>query len=298
MDVQFPIYSPEHEIYDPLFEEKNLRVFIKRDDMIHPFISGNKWRKLKLHIEQAKSQGISQLVTFGGAWSNHILATAAAGAQFQLKTYAFIRGEEVTNPVLSMCKLFGMQLHFVDRESYRNKEALFQQAFPAQEAYFIDEGGRSDLGIEGCVSIYEELKNTYQHIILAAGTGTTAAGLLKAIQSQSNDTQLHVVPVLKLGDSLANDFNTWGLASKNLYLHADYHFGGYAKTKPELLAFIQSFVSKTGIMIEPVYTGKMMYGLYDLIKKDQFKPGSHILAIHTGGLTGFLGMYEQFDALP
>lgn len=297
MPINFPIYSPVQQIIHPFFAAHEVEVFIKRDDMIHPFISGNKWRKLKLHIEKLKSLKINTVVTFGGAWSNHLLATAAAGAQFQIKTHAFVRGEEISNPVLALCKLFGMTLHFVDRSSYKDKLALFNANFSGTKALFIDEGGRSDEGVEGCESIIEELTDTYTDIFVAAGTGTTAAGILQAINKKALSTTLHCVPVLKAGDYIKNDIGKWGIDTEHLKLHSEYHFGGYAKTKPELLQFVKDFVSTTGIMIEPTYTGKMMYALFDQIRTGKIQAGGKILAIHTGGLTGFLGMYEKFDNL-
>ncbi|MDM1049745.1 1-aminocyclopropane-1-carboxylate deaminase/D-cysteine desulfhydrase [Sphingobacterium hotanense] len=297
MPIDFPIYSPIQRILHPLFTDHKVEVFIKRDDMIHPFISGNKWRKLKLHIEKIKVLSIKTLVTFGGAWSNHLLATAAAGAQFQIATHAFVRGEEINNPVLALCKLFGMQLHFVDRSAYKDKKALFNANFDESNALFIDEGGRSEEGAVGCESIIEELEDTFTDIFVAAGTGTTAAGILKALNTKGLNSTLHCIPVLKGGDFIKQDIQDWGIDIDNLTLHTEYHFGGYAKTNPELLQFIRDFVAHTGIMIEPTYTGKMMYALFDHIKTGKIQAESKILAIHTGGLTGFLGMYEKFDNL-
>ncbi len=253
--------------------------------------------KTKTSYRKIKSLKINTVVTFGGAWSNHLLATAAAGAQFQIKTHAFVRGEEISNPVLALCKLFGMTLHFVDRSSYKDKLALFNANFSGTKALFIDEGGRSDEGVEGCESIIEELTDTYTDIFVAAGTGTTAAGILQAINKKALSTTLHCVPVLKAGDYIKNDIGKWGIDTEHLKLHSEYHFGGYAKTKPELLQFVKDFVSTTGIMIEPTYTGKMMYALFDQIRTGKIQAGGKILAIHTGGLTGFLGMYEKFDNL-
>ncbi|MVZ65271.1 pyridoxal-phosphate dependent enzyme [Sphingobacterium sp. DK4209] len=297
MSLEFPIYSPVQHIAHPLLTEKNIELAIKRDDMIHPFISGNKWRKLKLHISHMKQLKINKLVTFGGAWSNHLLASAAAGAQFQLKTYAFVRGEDVSNPVLSLCKLFGMHLIFVDRTAYKDKYALFESHFNRDSALFVDEGGRSKEGIIGCETIVEELTESYSDIFLAAGTGTTCAGILSAITKRKENSIVHAIPVLKGGDFIQKDIQDWGIDTVQLRLHTDYHFGGYAKTKPELLEFIHSLIQTTGIMIEPTYTGKMMYALFDQVKQGNIKPNSKILAIHTGGLTGFLGMYEKFDNL-
>lgn len=293
--MTFDIHSPEQEIHLPLFAEKQIRVFIKRDDQIHPYISGNKWRKLKHTLEQAKLKRKKTLVTFGGAWSNHLLATACAGATFGFETYGFVRGEMVENPVLSFCQLFGMKLIFVSREEYKNKALLFEQKFGSDtDAVFINEGGYGTDALYGCSELIRELQNNYDAIFCAAGTGSTAAGLQKGIQQNQMNTQLHVVPILK-GDFIPSEIVHLGIDSQRITFHSSYHFGGYAKTKPELLRFIQSFVSKTGIMIEPTYTGKCLYALFDLVKKDYFKPNSKILFIHTGGLTGLLGMYQRFD---
>ncbi|MEI5985377.1 MULTISPECIES: 1-aminocyclopropane-1-carboxylate deaminase/D-cysteine desulfhydrase [Sphingobacterium] len=291
---QFPIHSPEEEINHPVFSKKAVQVFIKRDDKIHPFISGNKWRKLKYSLQEAKNLNKNLLVTFGGAWSNHLLATAAAAAQFGFQSQGIVRGESVDNPVLAMCRLFGMKLQFIDRSSYREKESYFNNHFDSSTAYFIDEGGRSNLGVLGCKEIIPELQQEYAHIITAAGTGTTAAGLLQGIDEANLASRLHVIPVLKNGGFIKDDIEKFEVSTKNMDLHLDYHFSGYGKSNPELIHFIKDFVASTGIMIEPVYTGKAMYGLVDLIKKDYFKPGSRILFLHTGGLTGLLGQLNLF----
>jgi len=288
------IYSPEQVLHHPLFEQKQVYVHIKRDDMIHPFISGNKWRKLKYNLEEAQKQDKQRLVTFGGAWSNHLLATACAGASYGLRTKGFVRGEAVDNPVLSMCKLFGMELNFVDRDSYKDKKALFEAMDEKERYYFIDEGGSGKLAAKGCAELIDELAGGYDHIFCAAGTGTTVAGLALGMATGSPSSQLHVVPVLKGGDFIREEMVLLDAPVDHTTLHTDYHFGGYAKTKPPLIDFIKDFVSLTGIMIEPTYTGKAMYALHDLIGQDYFKPNSRILFIHTGGLTGFLGMMAKF----
>lgn len=288
------IYSPEQVLNHPLYSSKQVSVSIKRDDMIHPFISGNKWRKLKYNLLKAEQDGKRKLVTFGGAWSNHLLATACAGATFGYSTKAFVRGEEVVNPVLTMCRLFGMDLVFVDRTLYKDKLSLYANLPQREEYYFIDEGGAGYEAIGGCEEIVQELENTYDHILCAAGTGVTAAGLRSGIHKLGLKTKLHVVPVLKGGDFILEQIQNLNVSTEDIHLHTDYHFGGYAKTKPELIHFIKDFVSTTGIMIEPTYTGKALYALHDLIIKDIFKANDRILFVHTGGLTGLLGMLEKF----
>lgn len=292
--LTFNFHSPEEELKAPLFQEKDIQVFIKRDDMIHPYISGNKWRKLKYSLQEAQSTGKSTLVTFGGAWSNHLLATAAAAAKFGFKSYGFVRGEAVDNAVLSLCKIFGMQLIFVDRTAYKDKELLFDRQFGRDnQAFFIDEGGFGPLAAKGVSELMDELENNYQHIFCACGTGTTLAGLLQGLTSNST-TQIHGIPVLKAGSFIYEEVKALGIDPEGVILHTEYHFGGYAKTKPELIDFVKEFSQNTGILIEPTYTGKLFYGVYDLIKQDYFKPKSKILLIHSGGLTGLLGMLDKF----
>ena len=295
MHFPFEIFSPEEQIQNPRFLKNGISLFMKRDDKIHPFISGNKWRKLKHQLEHAKSQNIKNLVTFGGAWSNHLLATAAAAAQFGFNAIAYVRGEEIRNPVLDMCRLYGMELRFVDRESYKNKHDLFLLNHTSENDYFIDEGGKSELGLMGCSEIINELKNEYDHIFLASGTGTTVAGIQLGIHHKKLKTTVHSIPVLKRADHLLDEFSNWKIDTQKIKMHLDYHCSGYAKTTPELISFIQQFIESTGIMIEPTYTGKLMYAVFDLLEKDYFKPNSKILVIHTGGLTGLLGYLDKFN---
>ncbi|GAB1463905.1 1-aminocyclopropane-1-carboxylate deaminase/D-cysteine desulfhydrase [Pedobacter sp.] len=289
--MQLP--SPIHSI-----SYNGTTLSIKRDDLIDPFISGNKWRKLKYILLDAAKHNKNHLVTFGGAYSNHLLATAAAAAKHHLQVTAFVRGEEVNNPMLSLCKIFGMQLYFVDRESYKNKPRLYELHFGSnQSAYFIDEGGASEEATIGCTEIIDELNEQFDYIFCAAGTGTTAAGLLKGINQLDLETQLHVIPVLKGGDFIKDEIFKYEKNLTKLHLHTDYHFGGYAKTTPELISFIKDFTSKTGVLIDPVYTGKMFYAINDLIESKQISKDAKILAIHTGGLFGILGKIDEFSKI-
>ncbi|MFD2288526.1 pyridoxal-phosphate dependent enzyme [Pedobacter petrophilus] len=285
------IYSPVQKIDAAPFSN----LFVKRDDLIDPYISGNKWRKLKYILQKAKASSKTHLVTFGGAYSNHLVATAAAAARSGFKATAFVRGEEVKNEMLLICSLYGMELIFVDRERYKNKAELYADYFGSNSAaYFINEGGASAEAVMGCSEIITELTATYDHIFVAAGTGTTAAGLSKGIEEQGLKTKLHVVPVLKGGSFIADEISLYTEISNHLILHTDYHFGGYAKTTPELLAFIKRFTRETGILIDPVYTAKMFYSIFDLCAQNQIHSTDRILAIHTGGLLGLLGMKEKF----
>lgn len=282
---------------------------IKRDDLIHPFISGNKWRKLKYLLEDAQKQQKNTLVTFGGAWSNHLLATACAGALFGFSTVGFVRGDEqVSNPLLAMCRMYGMVLRYVDRERYRDKRLLFDEMSAGQEGcFFIDEGGYAVEALDGCAEIIAELPAKYDHLFCACGTGTTLAGLalgmdkfagrgrglLTGRKEVGNKASLHGVPVLAGGAFIADNVRSL-YAKANFELHLDYHFGGYAKTSPDLVDFVREFCSGTGILIEPVYTGKLFYAVFDLIRAGYFEPGSRILVLHSGGMTGILGKYDLF----
>lgn len=295
MNIDFEIYSPIHQIKHQLFGEHGLKVFIKRDDLIHPIISGNKWRKLKYLLKQAQTENKTHLITFGGAYSNHLLATAAAAAKFGFKSTGFVRGEEVNNDTLFLCRLHGMNLIFTDRESYRDKPALFKLHFANDNnAFFIDEGGASALAAKGCSELINELPETYGHIFCACGTGTTAAGIINGLSEQKLPTKFHGIPVLKNGEFLRSEIDNFLERPSAYHLHTDYHFGGYGKINDELIKFVKQFVAETGILIEPIYTGKMLYALYDLASKNYFKPGSRILVIHTGGIWGLLGMKDKF----
>lgn len=285
------ICSPIHNVtYNNLAQ-----IWVKRDDLIDPYISGNKWRKLKYILADVVSKQKSHLVTFGGAYSNHLVATAAVASRNGLKATAFVRGEEVMNEMLTLCNLFGMNLIFVNREDYRQKELLFNQYFNTDsEAYFIDEGGASEAAVNGCAEIIDELPENYDYIFCAAGTGTTGAGLLNGINKANLATELHLIQVLKGMDFITNEVGLYNRDLSKLYVHTDYHFGGYAKTTAELIKFIKDFTANSGVLIDPVYTAKMFFAIDDLLNKGYLKKESKILAIHTGGLLGMLGMKEKF----
>lgn len=286
MQIYSPVQSISFGAFNPLW--------VKRDDLIDPYISGNKWRKLKYILADAKQQHRNHLVTFGGAYSNHLVATAAAASRFGLRATAFVRGEHVNNEMLTLCKLFGMQLIFVDRESYRDKRNLFETHFTGDEnAYFINEGGASAEAVKGCAEIISELDMQYDHIFCAAGTGTTAAGLLQGINTHQLATQLHVIPVLKDGGFIAQEIAHYENNLDHLQLHLDYHFGGYAKTTPALLQFMKNFITQTGMLIDPVYTAKLFFAINDLARQNYFEKDAKILAVHTGGLLGIWGMQER-----
>lgn len=284
---------PNQHIDLPLLREKGIQLYLKREDTIHPFISGNKYRKLKYNLLEAKKQNKNTLLTFGGAFSNHIAATAYAGREQGLQTIGVIRGEELAdkwqnNPTLKLAHEHGMQFHFVSRSDYRLKnEPSFLQNLKERfgEVYLLPEGGTNALAVKGCSEILTEEDATFDYICSAAGTGGTAAGLIHA--SLSHQTVL-AFSSLK-GNFLMDEIRTF-VQHKRWQLVTDYHFGGYAKVDQQLIAFINLFKHETGIPLDPIYTGKMLFGIFDLVKRDVFDSGTQILAIHTGGLQGIKGM--------
>lgn len=287
--------SPVQKLDLPETKGSGIDFYVKRDDLIHPFISGNKWRKLKFILEKAKREKKNHLVTFGGAWSNHLLATACLCAMTGMKSTGYVRGEEVVNPVLQLCKTFGMNLIFTERTAYRDKPLIFSKHRAEKgEAFYIEEGGFSPEGALGCQEVIQELTDSYDHIFCASGTGATVAGIAYAAQLHQKNAQVHSIPVLKGGQFIRQAAQSLYPNLSNLTLHTEYHFGGYAKSTPELIAFIKEFSSSTGILIEPVYTGKVFFAVQDLFKKGVFRKGEKILIVHTGGITGFLGNAHLF----
>jgi len=272
-------------------------VSVKRDDLIHPTISGNKWRKLKYTLLHAKQQGVSQLVSFGGAYSNHIHALAFAGKTCGFETHGIIRGEFYPdNPTLQDAQHAGMKLHFVTREQYRQRTDLqylsqLQQQFP--NALIIPEGGTSEHALAGVADVMNEIATHHpDYIVTPCGSGGTTAGLLSA----SSDTQVISIPVLKNAGYLKQEINqlTSQIATpKQWHFIEDYHFGGYGKIKPELLRFIESVHREHDLVLEPIYSGKMFYAVFDLIEKDYFPVGSHVVLLHTGGLQGLNGLIQR-----
>lgn len=279
----------------PLLREKQVFLAVKREDLIHPLISGNKYRKLKYNLLWAQELGCSKIVTFGGAFSNHIAAMSAAAKRANLEAIGVIRGEELVNswfnnPTLKRANENGMHFKFVSREHYRKRnERDFLDSLRSEfgEFYLIPEGGTNDLAIKGCEEILDEEDTKFDFICTCVGTGGTMAGLVNA---SNNNQQVLGFPVLK-GDFLETEIGK--LTSKrNWSLNPNYHFGGYARISEELVFFINRFKNQTGIALDPIYTGKMMYGLLDMVKNDNFVPGTQILAIHTGGLQGIEGMNQ------
>ena len=266
---------------------------IKREDLLHPFISGNKFRKLKYNLLQAKAENQETVLTFGGAYSNHIAAVAYAGKEQGFKTIGVIRGEELgdkiaENPTLQFAQECGMKFEFVTRESYRFKTepdfiANLRQKFGS--FYLVPEGGTNEYAVKGCEEILTEEDAKFDFVCCAVGTGGTISGIINSVLPHQ---KILGFPALK-GDFLKDEICKFA-TNANWELITEYHFGGYGKVNEELIQFVNDFYKQTQVPLDPIYTGKMVFGVIDLIQKNYFPSNSKILLIHTGGLQGIQGM--------
>ncbi len=271
----------------------SISIAIKREDLIHPFVSGNKFRKLKYNLLEAKKEKYETLLTFGGAFSNHIAAVAYAGKENGFKTIGIIRGEELQdkiaeNPTLLFAQNCGMKFEFISREAYRSKsETFFLENLKQQfgDFYHIPEGGTNVLAIQGCEEILTTEDAEFDYICCSVGTGGTISGIINSVLPHQ---KVLGFPALK-GDFLNEEICNF-VQNDKWELITEYHFGGYAKVNEELIQFINQFYTENKILLDPIYTGKMVFGVLDLIQKNYFHAGSKILLIHTGGLQGIQGM--------
>ncbi|MCB2378794.1 pyridoxal-phosphate dependent enzyme [Hymenobacter sp. BT635] len=292
------------EINEPIASQRGIRLLLCRDDLTHPELPGNKWRKLKYNLQAAQAQGHDMLLTFGGAFSNHIAAVAAAGRLQNLRTIGLIRGEETLplNPTLARAVADGMELRYLDRETYRRKHepevlaAILTQTGPA---YVLPEGGTNALALPGCAELIPELAahTDFDAVAVACGTGGTLAGMLTGLAGQKTAIG---VAALKNGGFLREEIDAltreaMGHTYSNWQLLTDYHFGGYAHFSPELLGFIREFQARHGVLLDPVYTGKLLFALLDQIRQGCFAVGSTVVAVHSGGLQGWLGFRQRFE---
>ncbi len=269
-----------------------------REDLIGGIVAGNKARKLKYNLRYALENNYTTVLSFGGAYSNHIVALAAAGKQFGLNTVGVIRGEELKdnwhdNPTLMQAANYGMKLEFISRLEYRNKEAPdFIAKLRAHwgSVYIIPEGGTNAMAIQGCQEILNNQTNKLNIICCPAGTGGTLAGI---IESSKKDQEVIGFSALA-GNFLNKEVSTW-TSKTNWRVTDQYCFGGYAKINSDLVTFINEFKTTYGIRLDPIYTGKMMYGIFDMIKAGDFSENSRILAVHTGGLQGIAGMNKNLN---
>lgn len=296
-DVKATIHQ---EIIHPCLEEAGVLLTIKREDLIHHQVSGNKFRKLKYNLIEAKESGYDSILTFGGAFSNHIAATAAAGELTGLRTIGVIRGDELANDLnstlaendtLRFASEAGMKLKFVDRTQYRNKMSpTFINELKAVygDFYMIPEGGTNALAVQGCQEILTPEDKQYDIVCSAVGTGGTISGI---INSSFNKQRIIGFPALK-GTFLTAEIKKY-TSKTNWELNTEYHFGGYGKINIPLIEFINQFKTKHQIPLDPIYTGKMIFGIFDQVRKGNFKKNTRILAIHTGGLQGISGMNRK-----
>ncbi|MBX0292760.1 pyridoxal-phosphate dependent enzyme [Hymenobacter sp. HSC-4F20] len=285
---------------EPVADRAGVRLLLLRDDLNHPELPGNKWRKLKYNLQEAERLGYRALLTFGGAYSNHLAAVAAAGRLTGLSTVGVVRGDELQgqplNPTLTQARANGMVLHFLDRPTYRRKheptvvDALLQQLGPA---YVLPEGGSNALALPGCAELVPELLalTDFDTLCVACGTGGTLAGLLVGLDGQREALGF---AALKGADFLRADINALtrqatGRQYQNWSLQTGYHGGGYARLSPELQKFCWEFQGRHGVLLDPIYTSKMMVGILDLLARGYFARGSTVVAIHTGGLQAWAG---------
>ncbi len=297
-EIQLPI---NQQVFLPQLDQKGIQLFIKREDQIHQQISGNKYRKLKYNLREAKGKGYKRLLTFGGAYSNHILATAVAGKISGFETIGIIRGNELgrdiyatlsQNATLSKAAQYGMQFVFISREDYRKKmNTHFLQKMNSKFGSFfvIPEGGTNELAVKGCQEILTEEDKQFNYICCCVGTGGTIAGLIKSSKKHQNILGFSALK----GNFLKDEIGKYTAHQNNWKLMMDYHFGGYGKYSDALITFINEFRKTTAIPLDPIYTGKMMFGIKDMLKKHLFPRGAKILAVHTGGLQGIVGFNQR-----
>ncbi|TGD78338.1 1-aminocyclopropane-1-carboxylate deaminase/D-cysteine desulfhydrase [Hymenobacter wooponensis] len=289
---------------EPVADRAGVRLLLLRDDLTHPELPGNKWRKLKYNLQEARRLGHHTLLTFGGAYSNHLAAVAAAGRLTGLRTIGIVRGQELSqqplNPTLAQARADGMELQFIDRATYRRKhepDVLGQLLTTLGPAYVIPEGGSNLLALPGCAELVQELEAAidFDYLCVACGTGGTLAGLLTGLRGQREALGF---AALKGADFLRHDINqltqqATGTTYTNWSLQTDYHGGGYARLSPELLQFVQAFEQRHQVVLDPIYTSKMLVGILDMLESGYFRRGSTVVAVHTGGLQAWAGFQER-----
>jgi len=289
--------SPTQELLHPILDKKKIQLFVKRDDLLHEEIMGNKWRKLKYNLAEAKNQGKKTILTLGGAYSNHIYATAAAGVEFDFRTIGIIRGDELrvdSNETLRFAARKGMKLQFVDRKTYRAyREDPVSLARSYPDCYILPEGGTNELAIKGCMELVSEIEDHFDLIALPIGTGGTLSGVLAGV----NESQ-HVLGISSLkGDFMHKEIiellSQFQVKNRNYEVNTDFHFGGYGKTTPQLIDFINWFKVEFSVSLDPIYTGKCFFAVWDMINNDKFEKNLKIVLLHTGGLQGILGFNRK-----
>ncbi|WP_232825714.1 1-aminocyclopropane-1-carboxylate deaminase/D-cysteine desulfhydrase [Algoriphagus litoralis] len=290
---------PVQALTHPLLEEKQVQLAVLRLDLVDPQVSGNKFYKLKYNLAEAKKKGKKTILTFGGAFSNHIYAAASAARQLHFTSIGVIRGEDAdrSNPTLTHAKNMGMHLHFVDRNSYRQKNsAAFLENLSTRfgDFYLIPEGGTNELAIQGTAEIVSEAHELYSHICVSIGTGGTFTGIASRIKKHQKLIGFSALKGEFIHQEVENllAFNRIQVKGA-IEIRTEYNFGGYGKHKQEQIEFMKWFYNAFKIPLDPIYTGKMMFGVWDLIQKEHFPSGSNVLLIHTGGLQGNAGFAAQ-----
>lgn len=284
-------------------EGNGIEVYIQREDLIHPFVNGNKYYKIKYNLKKAKEENYDTLLTFGGAYSNHIYAVSAAANLFGFNSIGIIRGEEYSplNPTLQFAVNNGMKLHYLNRETYRKRtDPNFRKELAKQfgRVYIIPEGGTNEFALKGVAEIIDNISTDFDYVCSAVGSGGTLAGLISGV-----DCSKEVIgfSALKGGEYLTETIKELlPMTIKqcgNWTINTDYHFGGFAKINTQLIEFMEWFKIENEIALEPLYTGKMMFGINDLISKGFFEGNSKIIAIHTGGLQGLEGMKPRIKKI-
>ncbi|MCO7189333.1 MULTISPECIES: pyridoxal-phosphate dependent enzyme [unclassified Pseudoalteromonas] len=291
--LEFP-ESPLQQIRAPELDTAGVSLQIKRDDLLHPTIQGNKWRKLKYNLKAMAQENKRALVTFSGPFSNHLYATAMACKQFNIHGHAVIRGPELdlNNPTIRLAHACGMALHAVSRKEYRRRNepdylAQIERQFP--DAFVIPEGGSNHFALAGCKELALSLPDS-DYVCCAVGSGGTLAGILEGL---SPDCQLLGVAVLKGAQYLRDEvirLNPQAATRANWQLLCDHHDGGYGKFSAPLWQFCLRMRREHSLPLEPIYTGKLMFALWQLIGQGYFPRGSRIIAIHSGGLQGLDGL--------
>ncbi len=293
------------EVIDDNLSSRGIHLFVKRDDLIHSEVSGNKWRKLKYNVQQCQTNKKEGILTFGGAFSNHLLATASACHAIGLKSVGIVRGDELnaqSNHTLRRCSELGMEMKFISREEYRmspDKSFLADLAHEFPNYHIVPEGGANYYGMIGCQEILKEIEVDFDAVFVAQGTTTTSCGLLMGLKEEQ---ELFAVPVLKGFDSVTEMhtiFEYSGIEKEwledafgKLNILNEYHFGGYGKYNDELVQFIRSFYLKHGIKLDPIYTGKAMFALMKELEDEKWN-GKSVIFIHTGGIQGVQSVEEK-----
>ncbi len=280
------------QVIHPVLQEHHVELNIKRDDLLHPIISGNKWRKLKYNLLHALENDYDHIVSMGGAWSNHLHALAYIGYKLNIKTTGLVRGEQPANesPSLKDMRNWGMQIEFIDRQTFlelRQFRDFDSEPARTYHGYWIPEGGASLLAMQGIAELLYEIDERFTRICVCCGTGTTLSGLIAAASERQTFIGFSALAAEDFMEQEIRELVGKKVADRrNWKLNFDYHFGGFAKTDRKLNQFIDDFEQQTGIPLEPVYTGKMLFGLFEMIKSGLIQPGEKLIAIHSGGLQG------------